>query len=158
MYTVYKITNNINDKTYIGVHKTNNPYDSYMGSGLAIKQAIKKHGKENFVKEILFVTEDKQEAYNKEAELTENFNSNSNYNMKRGGIGGFTIENARKGHLARSRKGGLAVFEAKTGIFSPEQLSTNGKKGGLNNKGKVLSEEHKLKIKNALLAKRGRVA
>lgn len=158
MYTVYKITNNVNDKTYIGVHKTDNPYDSYMGSGSAIKQAIKKHGKENFVKEILFVTEDKQEAYNKEAELTEDFNSNSNYNMRRGGVGGFTIENARKGHSARSRKGGLKVFESKTGIFAPEQLSSNGRKGGMKNKGRVLSDEHKLKIKNALLAKRGQVA
>lgn len=154
MYTVYKITNKINEKTYIGVHKTNDPYDSYMGSGVAIRNAIKKHGINNFVKDILFITEDKDEAYCKEAELTEDFNSNCNYNMKRGGVGGFTIENARKGHSARSRKGGLKVLELKIGIFSTEKLSENGRKGGQKNKGKTLSEEHKLKIKMSILAKR----
>ena len=151
MYTVYKITNKVNNKFYIGVHKTNNPYDNYMGSGTAIKNAIKKHSKENFAKEILFITEDKQEAYNKEAELTEDFNCNSNYNMRRGGIGGFTIENARKGNAASLAK------------LTKEQLSKNGKlgyiaaninpvesgrKGGLANKGKPKSEEHKQRLRD----------
>lgn len=45
MYTVYKTTNIINGKYYIGVHKTTNPNDSYLGSGKAIKEAIKKYGK-----------------------------------------------------------------------------------------------------------------
>lgn len=40
-YTVYKITNKINDKIYVGVHSTDNPNDSYMGSGKIIKDAIK---------------------------------------------------------------------------------------------------------------------
>lgn len=50
MYTVYKITNTINNKYYIGVHKTQNPNDLYFGNGAAIKQAIKKYKKENFTK------------------------------------------------------------------------------------------------------------
>ena len=59
IYTVYKITNTINNRYYIGVHKTTNPNDSYYGSGLVIKEAIKKYGKENFIKEILFTFENK---------------------------------------------------------------------------------------------------
>ena len=39
---VYEITNNINGRKYIGKHSTNDMNDGYMGSGIAIKQAIKK--------------------------------------------------------------------------------------------------------------------
>ena len=55
VFTVYKVTNSVNGKFYIGVHKTRNPYDSYMGSGEGIKLAIKKYGKDKFVKQVLFV-------------------------------------------------------------------------------------------------------
>ena len=48
---VYCITNKINGKKYIGSDSNNNP--KYYGSGVYIKKAIKKHGKENFIKEIL---------------------------------------------------------------------------------------------------------
>ena len=156
MYTVYKIINILNQKTYVGVHKTDNPNDNYMGSGKAIKAAIQKHGKENFEKQILLITEDKLEAYNLERELTIDFNSNNNYNMRLGGIGGFTKENSWKGHIARSKLGGKAARDKKAGVhsLSKKQLSDNGRKGGLKNKGRKkgpLSEETKQKIRETLL-------
>lgn len=88
IYTVYKITNTINNRYYIGVHKTTNPNDSYYGSGLVIKEAIKKYGKENFIKEILFTFENKEEAYNKEKELvnSETLKDPLIYNVQIGGI------------------------------------------------------------------------
>lgn len=48
---IYKTTNNINGKIYIGQDRNNNP--SYYGSGKKILSAIKKYGKENFTKEVL---------------------------------------------------------------------------------------------------------
>lgn len=54
-YLVYKITNLLNNKYYIGVHSTNDLNDGYLGSGKNIKQAVKKYGKEHFKKDILHV-------------------------------------------------------------------------------------------------------
>ena len=57
----YKITNLINNHFYYGVHSTNNLNDGYFGSGVKLKQAVKKYGKENFKKEILFISSNEQE-------------------------------------------------------------------------------------------------
>ena len=48
---IYKTTNLINGKIYIGQDSKNNP--KYLGSGVIFLKAIKKYGKENFVKETL---------------------------------------------------------------------------------------------------------
>jgi hypothetical protein len=38
----YKTINKINNKYYIGVHSTNDIKDGYLGSGVALKRAIRK--------------------------------------------------------------------------------------------------------------------
>lgn len=93
IYTVYKTTNLINNKIYIGVHKTTNPTDSYLGSGNVIKLAISKYGKNNFNKEILFEYNDKDDAYMKEKQIVnaEFISRIDTYNQCIGGCGGQTM-------------------------------------------------------------------
>lgn len=95
---VYKITNKVNQNSYIGVHKTDNVADEYMGSGVLIRKAIKKYGIENFNKEILFDFSTYQEALDKEKEIVDdNFLKRSDtYNIRRGGNGGFDYINKNK--------------------------------------------------------------
>lgn len=92
MYIVYKTTNKVNGKFYIGVHRTDNPSKiDYYGSGKLLLQAIDKYGSENFTRETLFIFEESSEAFEKERELlTEDLlDSDDCYNLKKGGDGGW---------------------------------------------------------------------
>lgn len=93
-YLIYKITNNLNGKFYIGCHKTNNKEDGYMGSGTYLKNAIRKHGIENFTKEIIVECSDENEMFNKERELV--VLCDQSYNLKEGGCGGFDHINSNE--------------------------------------------------------------
>lgn len=57
---IYRITNIINGKQYVGQRTTELEIekDSYMGSGILIRRSIHKYGKENFKKEILEIIKD----------------------------------------------------------------------------------------------------
>jgi hypothetical protein len=90
-YIVYKTTNLINNKYYIGCHKCNNLNDGYVGSGKILKRAIDKYGIENFSREILHYCNNEEEMKEKEKEIVnEKFITDlNNYNLKIGGTGGF---------------------------------------------------------------------
>lgn len=95
-YTIYKVTNKINGKIYIGKHQTKDLNDGYMGSGKHLKRAIEKYGLNNFAKEILFVFDNEVDMNVKESELvTEEFvKKDTNYNLCPGGNGGFGYINS----------------------------------------------------------------
>lgn len=86
-YLVYKTTCLINGKIYIGQHQTYDPNDNYLGSGIELNEDIKKFGRENFKREILFDFDNLNDMDNKEKELvTEEFVARPDtYNMRVGG-------------------------------------------------------------------------
>ena len=92
---IYLITNKIDEKIYIGQHQTNNLDDGYMGSGLRIKRAIKKYGKENFTKEILAYTDTQEKLDFLEKFYIKKYKAldlNIGYNIAPGGTAGKTYE------------------------------------------------------------------
>lgn len=94
-YIIYKTTNKINNKQYIGCHITSDTKDSYLGSGLLLIKAIEKHGIENFSKEILCECSNAKDMFLKEAEYVnkEWISDEKTYNLKIGGEGGWDYIN-----------------------------------------------------------------
>lgn len=107
-YLVYKTTNKINGKIYIGAHKTKDLDDGYMGSGTYIRSAFAKYGRDNFSIEILFRCESEKEMFEKEAEIVneEFIKLKSNYNLMPGGKGGWTAVNKSGNGLKGASMGG----------------------------------------------------
>jgi len=97
---IYKITNLINGKYYIGMHSTDNLEDGYMGSGKRLKRSLNKYGKENFKFEILEFLPNRVELKEREKEivdLNEIFKKEC-LNLTVGGTGGFiSVEGVKKG-------------------------------------------------------------
>ena len=50
---LYKTTNKLNGKFYVGMHSTDDLNDGYLGSGRYLKRSIKKYGEDNFIVEKL---------------------------------------------------------------------------------------------------------
>lgn len=110
-YLVYKITNNINNKIYIGCHKTKDKNDGYFGSGKYLTRAVKKYGIDNFTKEIIFEASSSEEMFEKEKQLVEI--GPHSYNLKLGGFGGFDYINKNLSPEHRKRVGKLGAAALK---------------------------------------------
>lgn len=178
---IYLTTNLINNKKYIGQRKWNKietiRNDKYIGSGKILKQAIKKYGKSNFIKEILFICNSKEELgkceqlYILEYNAIEDYNF---YNIHEGGYGGNTriayseeemdafrkkMKTARVGyhHSEETKK---KISESSKGENNANHLSklTNEQRKEMSERfsgeknpmyGKKLSKEHIQKLKDS---------
>ena len=142
MYYIYRITNKVNGKTYIGQHKYKKLNDNYMGSGKLIRRAQKKYGIENFEKEILYSriqykeTADDMEKF---AIVKERALGKAEYNIADGGQGGNLGEEVNK-KISEAKKGKHLSEEQKRRISEYRK----GKPSCM--KGKRHSEESKQKM------------
>ncbi len=93
-YFLYKTTNKLNGKFYIGVHSTTKMNDGYTGSGKRLRYSVRKYGKENFEIEILEFFENRELMFEAEKNLvnTDLIKEELCMNLKVGGIGGWTKE------------------------------------------------------------------
>ena len=96
---IYKTTNLLNDKYYVGMHSTNNLKDGYMGSGKRLRYSIRKYGVENFKLEILEWFDSREALVEGEEQLVnvDLIKDEMCLNLKIGGQGGLVdVEHARK--------------------------------------------------------------
>jgi len=150
IYTIYKTTNTITNKSYIGyssdwksrrrLHKLNSKKNN---KNYIFYNSIRKHGFENFVWESIYQSLDKQHTL----EVMEQYFINEyctmwphGYNMKFGGSGGNLSDQAKK-KISEKRKGI---------IFSDEHI----KNLSISHLGKKHTEEQKIKISNSLKGKK----
>lgn len=93
---IYKTTNNVNGKMYIGkrTYDKDGKWETYLGSGTLLKRALKKYGKDNFSRTILQECEDLSELNSSEKYWIDYYDATKNdmfYNISGGGDGGNTI-------------------------------------------------------------------
>ena len=91
-YTIYKTTNLVNGKFYVGKHQTKNLDDGYFGSGKLLVRAVKKYGIKNFTTEIIAIYEHEWQM-NLAERILAVVDSEISYNLCSGGKGGFSFIN-----------------------------------------------------------------
>jgi group I intron endonuclease len=172
-YFIYQITNLKNNRFYIGQHRCDGEFldSNYYGSGTAIKRAVKKHGIQNFKREVLVectseVALNFMESVYVGPELV---NDRKCYNLKTGGMGGNHSEESKakigaaskgrthseetKAKIRTTLKGNTHSEETKAKMSAsskgmPHSEETKAKIGAAS-KGRTFSEEHKAKISAA---------
>jgi len=100
---IYKTTNLLTGRYYIGMHSTDDLNDGYMGSGKRLRYSVNKYGKENHKVEVLEFFKSRDELKKREKEVV-TFNEIAKedcMNLKPGGTGGLSS----KKHLNNLRKG-----------------------------------------------------
>ena len=156
-YFTYKTTNKINGNVYYGKHETYDVDDGYLGSGIRLSRSIKKHGKENFRREILSFYDSKEKMNRaEEALVTEDvIKSGNTYNIALGGQGGNLgeIVNNKLSKIGKGRKCGpqsdkhkKAISLSKKGYTPTEETIEKTRKTVILNWSKLSEKERKEKF------------
>ncbi len=146
---IYVITNKINGKQYVGqtVQRLENRWKFHLSKAsrcLALRAAIEKYGKENFIIECMDFANSLEELNKKEIEWIDRLDSlaPSGYNLKTGGNAPTYSEESRK-KMSESRK----KYKQSDESIKKGALSRTGP--GNPNFGKKFSDEHRKKLSDA---------
>ena len=123
---VYKITNTVNDKIYVGCHQTNNVNDGYMGSGKILLKAYQKYGTDKFIREILYDYTTCEEMFLMEKTIVDKefVKRKDTYNIVIGGDGGW--EHLRDHVIVKDKNGNLiSIHKNDPRYLSGELISMN---------------------------------
>lgn len=181
---VYEITNLVNGMKYIGKRtcKCNIEDDNYMSSSSLVKKAIKKYGINNFKKDIVFICNTEDEAYEKEEYYISLKNAvldRKYYNLCGGGKGvgsgqnnhrfGKKISEKHREILAKSNKERIISEESKLKMskywkgkrigeenpfYGKTHTEEARRKMSIASSNKIMSDETRLKISEALKGKK----
>ena len=106
---VYKTTNLISGKIYIGQHTTENIDDGYLGSGVILQKAFKKYGKENFTREIIALVGTQEDLDHAEEFFIKHYRNKIGwgmmYNVVEGAFGGAPLSEEHKLKISEVNKG-----------------------------------------------------
>ena len=143
---IYKTTNLINNKIYIGKHISEKVSKTYKGSGKILKQAFKKYGKENFLCEVIAIASTEDELNTLEAYWIEQYNSRDpkiGYNIVAGGLGtsGYRHTEETKQKMSKAKTGRKLTEEWKRHVSEAQR-------------GKFVSEETREKLRQANLGRK----
>lgn len=143
---VYKWTNSVNGKWYIGSHR-GNPDDGYISSSKILEQAMSKYGMEQFTRAILYTGTLYREIEGQMLTEADAASCSESYNLKNaaaGGNGGAnkgqTRSNLTKQKISRANKGN------NMGDNNPAKRLEVREKISKANTGKTLSAETRKKL------------
>jgi hypothetical protein len=158
LFLIYKTINKINGKYYIGAHKTKNINDRYLGSGILLKKAITKYGRNNFHKEIVKECTSEIEMFQEEKRIVDEcLKDKKCYNLNAGGKGGWNHYNSLglnfgKNNIMHNKKYKKKNMQSnlKTRNKNPQKYiniaNENLKKAVIENTGKK-RPDHSIKMK-----------
>jgi len=146
---IYRITNLVNGKIYVGKLWKNDP--NYFGSGLLIKRAIVKHGIENFNKDILWCGKCSQKLLNEKEQYwikqLRSQNKLIGYNISPGGNGGDTLtNNPNRNIICEKISASLKGNQYAKGMKHSEETKRKISKALKGKKRKSLTDKQKKKI------------
>lgn len=136
---IYITTNMINGKRYIGQRKFSRKWQSYLGSGVIVKQAFNKYGRENFRRDIVAIGYTSEQLNDLEVEWIKNYNaykSDDFYNIADGGKSGNTFAGKTEEEMAVIKN---KIRIANTGRKVSEKTKAKIAKA---NKGRFVGELH----------------